>query len=455
MDSKPPENIMGTMPISRLIIRNGAPLILSLLANTLYNFVDSVFVSHVSEKALTALILAAPIQILMGALGGGIAIGLNAAVSKALGAKNPREVRETASAAMLMGVVASLLIAVSCLLAIVPYFQWQASGDVEIAAYGVSYMRVCMLFSLGVMGQWVFDRFLIATGKSMLFLATLGCAAGVNLILDPIFIFGYFGVPAMGTTGAAIATIIAQFSGALLGVILNIRLNKEIPIVFTLRVRFSCIANILRVGIPQTATQGITSFIGIFLNTILIGFSSTAVAVFGICSRAGHIVSIGVHGINNGLIPIVAYNYGAKQRARIEESIKWAVIYSFVIMLLMCLPLELVPAQILRLFDASENMMRIGVPAIRILAFSYMISSFCFVMSALFQALGRGMYSMYLTLGKQVVFLIPLAAIFARTGNLNLVWTAFILTELLLIPPGLYLLGRVRNRILNTLEVLK
>jgi putative MATE family efflux protein len=454
MDSKAPENIMGTMPVSRLIIRNGAPLILSLLANTLYNFVDSVFVSHVNEKALTALMLASPVQMLMGSLGGGIAIGLNAAVSKALGAKNLREVRETASAAMLMGVAASLLIAVSCLVAIVPYFQWQATGDVEIAAYGVSYMRVCMLFSLGVMGQWVFDRFLIATGKSMLFLATLGCAAGVNLILDPLFIFGYFGLPAMGTTGAAIATVIAQFSGALLGVVLNVRFNKEIPLVFTLRVRFSCVANILRVGIPRAVTQSAASFMGIFLNTILIGFSSTAVAVFGVCSRAGNIVTIGVHGINNGLIPIVAYNYGAKRHGRIEESVKWALIYSFVIMLLMCLPLELWPAQILRLFDASEYMTRIGVPAIRIMAFSYVISSFCFVMSALFQALGRGMYSMYLTLGKQAVLLL-LAAFFARTGNLNFVWTAFILTEFLLIPPGLYLLGRVRKRILNTLEVLK
>ena len=209
-----------------------------------------------------------------------------------------------------------------------PYFAWQAAGQPEIAAYGVDYLQVCMLFSFGQMAQWVFDRFLIATGRPMLFLVTLSTASVTNLILDPILIFGGFGLPAMGTAGAAYATVIGQCLGAAAGVIVNLRMNPEIPIRFTLRVRWVYIAEILRVGVPTALMQGVVSVTGVFVNTVLQGFSSTAVAVYGVCARMQSIALIGMHGVNNGLIPVVAYNYGAARRGRIYESIRWALLYS-------------------------------------------------------------------------------------------------------------------------------
>ena len=229
------ENRMGTQPVPRLLLGTAVPLMLSLLVNSLYNVVDSIFVSRVNEAALTALSLAAPVQTIMSALGCGVAVGLNAAISKAMGEHNREKVRETASAAMLLSIGAYLLIALACVLGVRPYFAWQAAGQPEIAAYGVDYLQVCMLFSFGQMAQWVFDRFLIATGRPMLFLVTLSTASVTNLILDPILIFGGFGLPAMGTAGAAYATVIGQCLGAAAGVIVNLRMNPEIPIRFTLK----------------------------------------------------------------------------------------------------------------------------------------------------------------------------------------------------------------------------
>lgn len=449
------ENLMGTMPVPKLIIRTSVPLMLSLLMNSLYVFVDSVFVAQLDEDALTALTLASPVQMLMAALGCGIAVGLNSVVSKALGAGNQREVRETAQTAIVMAVISWLFIAVCGLFMVRPYFAWQADGNAVIADYGASYLRICMVFSLGMMCQWVFDRFLIATGKSVLFLATLGCAAIINLILDPIFIFGYFGLPAMGTAGAAAATVTGQFCGAVLGIILNKKKNREIPFVFTWKINVSCAANILKVGIPTAIMQGAVSLMGIFMNNILLAFSTTAVAVYGACIKVQSIVTIGVFGINNGLIPIVAYNYGARRRKRIDESLKWALVYAGGIMAVMLVLLEALPEQILRLFDASDIMMEIGIPAIRILAVSYFVSVYCLVCSSLFQALGKAKYSMYLTLIRQIGFLVPLALCAVWTKNLNFIWTAFVLAELFSVPVGLLLYRNVRRSVLEKLPAEK
>lgn len=248
------ESIMGTTPIPRLIIKTSIPLIISLLVNNLYNLVDSIFVSRVSEDALTGISIAAPLQMLMIALGCGLAVGLNAMVSKAMGEKQPEEVKKTTSAAIVMAFGAYLINVIVCLLLVKPYFAWQAGGNEVIARYGISYIRICMLFSFGQMLQWVFDRLLIATGKSNLFLATLGTASLVNVILDPILIFGYFGFPAMGTAGAAAATVTGQLAGGLLGIYLNIKRNKEIPVHFTLHIQKKYVANILKVGIPTDCT---------------------------------------------------------------------------------------------------------------------------------------------------------------------------------------------------------
>lgn len=439
------ENLMGVMPVPKLIMTTSIPLIISLLVNNLYNLVDSVFVSRVSEDALTGISLAAPIQMIMIAMGSGLAVGLNAAISRALGEKNQKDVRETASAAMVMALGAYLLIVAICLAIVTPYFRWQSGGDQVIAAHGAAYIRICMLFSLGQMIQWVFDRFLIATGRSSLFLVTLSTASLVNLILDPILIFGYFGLPAMGTAGAAIATVIGQFAGGILGIVLNRKRNQDIPICFTFHVSRCHVIRILKVGIPTAILSGIVSVMGIFVNTLLYGFSSTAVAIYGICLKVQNIAQIVVQGMNNALIPIIAYNYGAGRQDRIKETIRCAFLIAGGVMTVMLIVMELIPDKILLLFDASEQMLALGIPAVRFLTLSYFVGSANIIFAALYQGFGNGTYSMYLVFMRQMVVLIPLLFLAAYIGQLNLVWLAFAIAEGISIPFGVILYRRIHR----------
>ena len=429
------ENSMGTQKISRLVLTTGIPLMLSLLINSLYNFVDSVFVSRVAEDALTALSLAAPVQMMVSALGLGNAVGLNAAISRALGEGRPDKVKKTASAAIFLAVCAWVLISVACLLGVRWYFKWQSGGNASIARYGRDYLSICMLFSLGQMGQWVFDRFVIASGKSHLFLFTLSAASITNLILDPVFIFAF----GMGTRGAAIATVIGQFMGLFAGVYINRRWNKEIEFSFTLRPDWQSVRTILRVGIPSTLVQVLTSFVTVAMNSILLAFSSTAVAVYGVCSRMMNLCTVGVHGIDNGLIPIVAYNYGARKPDRVRESLRWAMGYSALLFLPFLLVLEFAPNWVLRLFNASEHMMGIGVPAVRILALAWIISIPNLVIAAALQGLSQPRQSMVLTLLRQAILPVLLALVFRHFGNLNLIWLAFVLAEVIGIPAAMML----------------
>ena len=424
------DNHMGTERISRLILTSGIPLMLSLLINSLYNFVDSVFVSRVAEDALTALSLAAPVQVLVSALGLGNAIGLNAAISRALGEKKEEEVRKIASAALFLALCAWALICLACLLGVRWYFGWQSGGNEAIAAYGRDYLSICMLFSLGQMGQWVFDRFVIASGRSHLFLYTLSAASLTNLVLDPVFIFGL----GLGTRGAAIATVIGQFVGAFAGMMINRRWNPEIPFSFTLRPDPSCIKAILRVGLPSTLVQVLTSFVTVAMNSVLLSFSSTAVAVYGICSRMMGLCTVGLHGIDNGLIPIVAFNYGADQPGRIRDALRWALIDSVLFYAPFLAILELMPAMVLHLFHASGHMLQIGIPAVRILAFSWLLSIPSQVVSAGLQGLSLPTPSMVLTMLRQAVLPVSLALLLRPLGSLPLVWLAFVLAESLCLP---------------------
>ena len=437
MSSK--ENIMGTEKINKLVITTGIPLMFSLLINSLYNLVDSVFVSRISEDALTALSLAGPVQLIVSSLGLGNAVGLNAVISKALGEKRPDKVKNAANAAIFIAVCCWIINVIICLLFVRLYYDWQAGGNETIARYGRQYLTICMIFSFGQMGQWVFDRFVIASGKSSLFIFTLSAASITNLILDPIFIFGMFGLPRLETTGAAIATVIGQCVGLLAGIVINKRWNKEIPFSFTFRPDMESVKNILKVGIPSTVVQVLTSFVNIGMNSILLSFSSTAVAVYGVCARMQNVVTVGVHGIDNGLIPIVAYNYGAGKRSRISDSVKWAVIYGVALFIVFFMILELFPMQMLSLFDASEHMMKIGVPAIRILATAYLISIPSLVLAAALQGLSQGTRSMYITMLRQAMLPLAFAFALSRTKQISLVWTAFIMAELLVIPVALAL----------------
>ena len=429
------ENNMGTQKISRLVLTTGIPLMLSLLINSLYNFVDSVFVSRVAEDALTALSLAAPVQMMVSALGLGNAVGLNAAISRALGEGRPDKVKKTASAAIFLAICAWVLISVTCLLGVRWYFEWQSGGNAAIARYGRDYLSICMLFSLGQMGQWVFDRFVIASGKSHLFLFTLSAASITNLILDPVFIFGF----GMGTRGAAIATVIGQFMGLFAGIYINRRWNREIEFSFTLRPDWQSVKTILRVGIPSTLVQVLTSFVTVAMNSILLAFSSTAVAVYGVCCRMMNLCTVGVHGIDNGLIPIVAYNYGARKPERVRESLRWAMGYSALFFLPFLLVLEFAPSWVLRLFNASEHMMGIGIPAVRILALAWIISIPNLVIAAALQGLSQPRQSMVLTLLRQAILPVLLALVFRHFSNLNLIWLAFVMAEAIGIPAAMML----------------
>lgn len=443
----PKENPMGYAPMARLVLTTGIPLMLSLLINSLYNFVDSVFVSRVSEEALTALSLAAPIQTLVSALGLGNAVGLNAVISKALGERRPERVRKAADAAIFIALCSWGLIVVMCLALVGPYFNWQSGGNEAIAKYGRDYLTICMLFSFGQMGQWVFDRFVIASGRSSLFLFTLSAASVTNLILDPIFIFGYFGLPRMETMGAAIATVIGQCMGMLAGIFINRRWNPEIPFGFTLRPDVGSVKAILKVGVPSTLVQVLTSFVSMVMNTILLGFSSTAVAVYGVCIRIFGISTVGVHGIDNGLIPIVAYNYGAGKKERISQAVKWAMIYSALFFLLFFAVLEIAPALVLQIFETSEHMRQIAVPALRILTVSWLVSIPNLVLAASFQGFSLGTYSMVLTMTRQAILPVAFALLLQFFGNLNLIWLGFILAELAGIPLALILWKKAWRRV--------
>ncbi len=440
------ENRMGTEKMSRLVLSTGIPLMLSLLINSLYNFVDSVFVSRVAEDALTALSLAAPVQVLVSALGFGNAVGLNAAISKALGEKKPQEVRKTAEAAIFLAVCSWALICIACFAGLHWYFDWQSGGNEAIAAYGRDYLRICMLFSLGQMGQWVFDRFVIASGKSHLFLFTLSAASLTNLILDPVFIFGFH----MGTRGAAIATVIGQFMGMFAGIAINRRWNREIPFSFTLHPDLKSAGTILKVGIPSTMVQVLTSFVTVAMNSILLAFSSTAVAVYGVCARMMGLCTVGVHGIDNGLIPIVAYNYGAKKADRVHESIRFALFFSFVFYAPFLLVLEAAPSMVLRLFNASDNMMRIGIPAVRLLALAWLVSIPNLVTASALQGLSLATPAMVLATLRQAVLPVLLAAVLRTFHQLPLIWLAFILAEGLCLPLSWLLWNRNRQRVLTS-----
>ena len=443
----PKENPMGYAPMARLVLTTGIPLMLSLLINSLYNFVDSVFVSRVSEEALTALSLAAPIQTLVSALGLGNAVGLNAVISKALGERRPERVRKAADAAIFIALCSWGLIVVMCLALVGPYFNWQSGGNEAIAKYGRDYLTICMLFSFGQMGQWVFDRFVIASGRSSLFLFTLSAASVTNLILDPIFIFGYFGLPRMETMGAAIATVIGQCMGMLAGIFINRRWNPEIPFGFTLRPDVGSVKAILKVGVPSTLVQVLTSFVSMVMNTILLGFSSTAVAVYGVCIRIFGISTVGVHGIDNGLIPIVAYNYGAGKKERTSQAVKWAMIYSVLFFLLFFAVLEIAPELVLQIFETSEHMRQIAVPALRILTVSWLVSIPSLVLAASFQGFSLGTYSMVLTMTRQAILPVAFALILQLFGSLNLIWLGFILAELVGIPLALILWKKAWRRV--------
>ena len=425
------ENKMGVMPVGRLIVTMSLPIMISMLVQALYNVVDSMFVSRIDEYALTALSMAFPIQNLMIAVSVGLGVGVNAVLSRALGAKDMKSVRYAATGGLLLMAICSAAFMLGGATIVRPFFEAQ-TDIAPIIEYGVIYTRIVMLGCFGLFMQILFERLLQSTGRTVMTMISQGTGAIINIVFDPILIFGLLGMPKMGVAGAALATIIGQWAGAALGLWMNVRRNPEVSIDLRgAEPHGPTIRRILAIGVPSVIMQSIGSVMTFCMNQILIAFSSTAVAVFGVYFKLQSFIFMPVFGMNNGTVPIIAYNYGARRADRMMKTIKIGVSAVFVIMALGTLLFQILPRELLMIFDASEEMLRLGVPALRIISIHFPIAAICIGMGSVFQALGFSLYSMINSIVRQLVVLIPCAYVLGRaTGSVDAVWWAFIVAEM-------------------------
>ena len=425
------ENKMGTMPVPKLLITMSLPMIISMLVQALYNIVDSIFVAKLSEDALTAVSLAFPIQNLMIAIGVGTGVGINALLSRSLGEKKFEQANLAAENGVFLAVISFLLTALVGIFGSRLFFVAQTSQK-TIVQYGIQYMEVITICSIGVYIQITMERLLQATGKTFYTMITQGTGAIINIILDPILIFGLFGFPRLEVAGAAIATVIGQIVGAALSTFFNIRVNKEIRInMKKFRPNKQIIGDIYRVGIPSIIMQSIGSVMVFGFNKILLVFNTTAAAVFGVYFKLQSFIFMPIFGINNGMVPIIAYNYGARNRKRIMDTIRLATLISIGIMILGILLFQFFPKTLLGFFDASDHMISIGIPALRIISIHFVLAGYSIIISSTFQALGNGVYSLIVSVARQLVVLLPCAWILAECFGLNAVWLSFPAAELI------------------------
>ena len=427
----PAENKMGVMPVNRLLFSMSLPMILSMLVQALYNIVDSIFVAQIGETALAAVSLAFPVQNLIIAVSVGTGVGVNALLSRSLGEKN----QETANLAAVNGIfvffLSYLLFAVFGLFFARTYFTVQTSNP-EIIEQGTIYLSVCSIFSFGIFLEIALERIMQSTGRTIYNMITQGLGAIINIILDPILIFGLFGFPRMGILGAAVATVIGQIIAMLLLLYFNIRKNSDVNLnMRRFRPDTAIIAEIYRVGLPSIIMQSISSVMTFGVNKILLLFSETAVSVFGIYFKLQSFIFMPVFGLNNAMVPIVAYNYGAARKDRIMKTIRSSVTAAVAIMLAGLAIFQIFPEQLLYLFDASEHMIGIGVPALRIISLSFLFAGYCIVIGSVFQALGNGVYSLITSAARQLVCILPAAWLFASVFGLHAVWYAFPLAEII------------------------
>ena len=447
------ENKMGIMPVNKLLISMAFPMMVSMLVQALYNIVDSMFVSYISEDALSAVSLAFPIQQLMIALGSGLGVGVNAVLSKALGEKNFEKANKAAENGIFLSVVSFVVFFFIGLFFVDPFYMSQTK-DAEILQAGHDYLTVVCCASFGMYMQFIFERLLQSTGRTVYSMITQGLGAIINIILDPILIFGLFGMPAMGVKGAATATVIGQIAAAVLGVIFNIKKNHDIKISFKgFKPDLDIIKTIFVIGVPSIIMQAVGSVMNYSMNRILLGFTSTATAVFGAYYKLQSFIFMPVFGLNNGMIPIIAYNYGAGKRERVVKTIKSSVILAVCIMLTGLAVMQIFPAQLLTIFNASEHMLSIGVVALRFISLSFVFAGYCIIMGSVFQALGNGVYSMIVSIVRQLVVLLPVAYLFSLTGNINLVWLAFPIAELFSVTLSTVFLFKINKKIISKIGV--
>ena len=427
----PAENKMGVMPVNRLLFSMSLPMILSMLVQALYNIVDSIFVAQIGETALAAVSLAFPVQNLIIAVSVGTGVGVNALLSRSLGEKNQENANLAAVNGLFVFFLSYLLFAVFGLFFARMYFMVQTSNP-EIIEQGTIYLSVCSIFSFGIFLEIALERIMQSTGRTIYNMITQGLGAIINIILDPILIFGLFGFPRMGIMGAAVATVIGQIIAMLLLLYFNIRKNSDVNLnMRRFRPDTAIIAEIYRVGLPSIIMQSISSVMTFGVNKILLLFSETAVSVFGIYFKLQSFIFMPVFGLNNAMVPIVAYNYGAARKDRIMKTIRSSVTAAVVIMLAGLAIFQIFPEQLLYLFDASEHMMGIGVPALRIISLSFLFAGYCIVIGSVFQALGNGVYSLITSAARQLVCILPAAWLFASVFGLHAVWYAFPLAEII------------------------
>lgn len=441
------ENIMGTMEINPLLLKLSIPMMISMLVQALYNIVDSIFVSRINEYALRAVSLAFPIQSLMIAVAVGTAVGINAFLSKTLGEKDFEKADIIAKNGIFLAIASYVAFAVIGLLVSRPFFASQTEV-LEVREYGVTYLTICCVAGMGIFLQTTFERLLQATGKTFYTMITQGTGAVINIILDPILIFGYFGMPRMGIAGAAVATVIGQIIAAILALVFNLKCNRELNISMKgFRPNGHLIVQIYKVGAPSIVVQAIGSLMTYGMNLILAAFGS-AQTVFGIYFKLQSFVFMPVFGLNNGMVPIIAYNYGAGHKDRVIKTIKHSVAYGVGIMFAGLLAMHIFPAQLMRMFDAEESLIAIGAPALETISLSFVFAGFCIVAGSVFQALGNGVYSMIVSVARQMCVLLPVAKLLSLSGEVTLIWWAFPIAELASVLLTSYFLVRIYRKVI-------
>ena len=424
------ENKMGVMPVGKLLANMALPMIISMLVQALYNVIDSIYVSQVSESAVTALALAFPIQNLQIGFAVGIGVGVNSLLSKSLGERNQEAANRAAGNGFFLMFVVTVGFVLFGIFGARPYFEMQSTVT-ETVEGGIAYTSICCILTLGVFVSILCERLLQATGRTMHTMITQSTGAIVNIILDPILIHGWLGLPAMGVAGAAIATVIGQWTSAALALFFNFKFNPDIQLRFKyLKPHGATIRQILTVGVPSIIMNGIGSFMNFSMNQILQGFSETATSVFGIYFKIQSFFFMPLFGINNATISIIAFNYGARRPDRIVKTLKLSVGAALVLMFTGLAVFQLAPDLLLNLFNPSEDFLRMGRVALRTISWSFPIAAVCITLSSAFQALGNGIYSTITSICRQMLVLLPVAYLLSLTGDVNKVWMAYPIAEL-------------------------
>lgn len=439
------ENKMGTMEIKKLIITMSIPIVISMLVQALYNIVDSMFVARISPEALSAVSLCYPVQMIIIAVACGTGVGINAWLSRYLGQKKKDQASQVALHGLLLALLNGLIFAILGIF-FSKIFLRIFTDSTSILSLGNSYLKICMIFSFGVFVQIMFERIMQATGNPFYNMVIQGLGALTNIILDPIFIFGLFGMPAMGVKGAAIATVIGQMFAMILGIYITKKYIRDIDLnISKFQWNTILVKDIYRLAFPAILMQSIMSFMTVFMNLILAGVSVLAVSVFGIYFKLQQFVIMGLLGMSNALIPIISFNYGARKQERIHQAIRFSLIVTIFMMLLGTIVFQAIPGTLLALFDADSSMIQMGIPALKTISLSFIPCGISLILCSCFQAVDHPYESLVITLLRQLILLIPMAYVFTQLGGLELCWYAFLITELITMVLSLFFLKKIKK----------